>query len=254
MIIAEKQRVAKRFGKQVQSYKKYATVQKNICDRVIAILLQHSLMPAQVLEIGCGTGFLTERFLSQFNVQSYMANDIAVEMESELQRISKQIGQAIDFLPGDAETIAIDTQFDTILSTSTLQWFHDISGFFGEMHRLLQAQGILAFSTFGKENFREITTCTGKSLHYYSAEELCSMLADDFHILHCETYCETLFFNGAIDVLRHIKQTGVNNLSASRWTNSRLQQFSTAYRNLFYTNNGFTLTYNPIIIVAKKIS
>ncbi|MDR0941402.1 MAG: malonyl-ACP O-methyltransferase BioC [Bacteroidales bacterium] len=254
MIVAEKQRVAKRFGKQIQSYKKYATVQKNICDRVIAILLQHSLTPAQVLEIGCGTGFLTEQFLTQFNVQSYMANDIAAEMGTELQRISLITGQTIDFLPGDAETIALDKQFDTILSTSTLQWFHNISGFFGKMHNMLRDRGIFAFSTFGTENFREITTLTNQSLAYSSAEELCALLADNFHVLHCETYCKTLFFNEAVDVLRHIKQTGVNNLSASLWTNSRLQQFSTAYRDLFYTNNGFTLTYNPIIIVAKKIS
>lgn len=252
MTLAQKQHIARRFARQAELYKEHATVQREICNRMVNLLLQCSFTPAQVLEIGCGVGFLTEGFLENFGVQSFTANDIAAGMEVEMQRIAGKTGQAIQFLPGDAETIAINGTFDTILSASTVQWFHNLPQFFKKIPPLLQPQGIFAFSTFGTFNFQEIDTLTGKSLQYYSTEELCAMLAADFHILHCESYRNTLYFNTPADALRHIKQTGVNNFAFSPWTKSRLQHFSDAYRALFSTQQGVTLTYNPIIIVVRK--
>ncbi|MCL2326988.1 MAG: malonyl-ACP O-methyltransferase BioC [Bacteroidetes bacterium] len=252
MIVAEKQHIVRHFSKHANSYKELATVQRGICNRMINLLLQHRISPAQILEIGCGTGFLTEDFLGNFKVQLYTANDIAADMEIEMQRIAEKTGQSIQFLPGDAETITFNDRFDTILSTSTVQWFHNVPVFFKKIPQILQAKGIFAFSTFGTQNFQEIMTCTGQSLHYYSVEELCNFLAGNFQILHCESYEETLFFDAPINVLRHIKRTGVNNLPAGHWTKSRLRNFSDTYRALYSTQQGVTLTYNPIIIIAQK--
>ncbi|MDR1762293.1 MAG: malonyl-ACP O-methyltransferase BioC [Bacteroidales bacterium] len=252
MIVAHKQNIQIRFGKHAESYKEHATVQKNICRHFVNLLSQVSFKPMQVLEIGCGVGFLTELFLSNYTVQSYTANDIVASMETEIQRIAKKTQKYIQFLAGDAENLPINQKFNCILSTSTLQWFYNIPLFFKKIQHNLLPQGMFAFSTFGTENFQEITALTGHSLHYHSAEELCALLADDFHIIHYESYCEILYFNTPTDVLRHIKHTGVNNFAASHWTKTRLHNFNITYCERFSTPQGVTLTYNPIIIIAQK--
>lgn len=252
MIAANKQIIAKRFGKQVNLYKKHAMVQREICNTMVDFLLHSEFQPKQVLEIGCGVGFLTEDFLQKFTVQTYTANDIAPEMEGEIRQIAAKTAQSIQFIAGDAEAISFGNNFDMVISASTLQWFHNVPVFFKNITKALASNGIFAISSFGERNFEEIKTLTGNSLHYYSAEKLCELLSTDFQILHCENYCKTLYFETPTDVLRHIKQTGVNNFEPKRWTKLRLQQFSEAYCAQFSSQKGVSLTYNPIIIVAQK--
>ncbi|MDR2963155.1 MAG: malonyl-ACP O-methyltransferase BioC [Bacteroidales bacterium] len=252
MTFAHKKHITRRFGKSIESYKTQATVQREMCTLLVQILLQISAKPSQVLEIGCGTGFLTKEFLKTFCVQSYTANDITPAMTQEIEHIAQKTAQHIEFLAGDAENISFLRCFDTIISASTLQWFHNLPQFFKNIQHYLLPQGILAFTTFGTENFKEITTLTEQSLYYYSAEELRELLAPDFHILHCETYCKTLYFSQAIEVLQHIRQTGVNTLSSELWTKSRLQQFCANYQSMFSSEKGLSLTYNPICIIAQR--
>lgn len=65
---------------------------------------------------------------------------------------------AVSFLPCDAETLDFPQGTDLITSCSTLQWFADTERFFARCHHFLSDGGILAFSTFGKKNMREIHT------------------------------------------------------------------------------------------------
>ncbi len=247
-----KRSLQQRFGKYAHSYKEQATVQKNICTRFVLLLVQLPFAHKSVLEIGCGTGFLTENFLQKFTVESYTANDIVVGMEAEIANVAKKTRQNIQFISGDAESLHISEMFDCVLSTSTVQWLHNLPQFFKNIVHNVNSSGIFAFTTFGMLNFREISACSGQSLNYYSVEELRDFLAENFDILHCESYCETLFFETPVAVLRHIKQTGVNNLASGRWTKARLQSFSEKYCAQFSSQNNVSLTYNPIIIIARK--
>lgn len=54
--------VAENFGRSVSDYHKQAEVQKEVADRLIASLepWRDILPPGPILEVGCGTGFVTQ--------------------------------------------------------------------------------------------------------------------------------------------------------------------------------------------------
>ena len=160
---------------------------------------------------------------------------------------------AVSFLPCDAETLDFPQGTDLITSCSTLQWFADTERFFARCHRFLSDGGILAFSTFGKKNMREIHTLTGHGLEYLSLDNLKVLLSPRFEILYAEEEIVSLSFGTPLEVLRHLKQTGVTGTEKRVWTRGRLQSFCDEYiRMCGNDDRSVSLTYHPIYVIARK--
>ena len=63
-----------------------------------------------------------------------------------------------------------------------------------------------------------------------------------------------LYFDDPKSVLQHLKATGVTATAKShRWTKQSLQQFYLDYQQ-FYGEQGFSLTYHPIYVIARRIA
>ena len=140
-----------------------------------------------------------------------------------------------------------------ITSCSTLQWFADTERFFARCHRFLSDGGILAFSTFGKKNMREIHALTGHGLEYLSLDNLKVLLSPRFEILYAEEEIVSLPFGTPLEVLRHLKQTGVTGTEKRVWTRGRLQSFCDEYiRMCGNDDRSVSLTYHPIYVIARK--
>lgn len=160
---------------------------------------------------------------------------------------------AVSFLPCDAETLDFPQGTDLITSCSTLQWFADTERFFARCHHFLSDGGILAFSTFGKKNMREIHTLTGHGLEYLSLDNLKVLLSPRFEILYAEEEIVSLSFGTPLEVLRHLKQTGVTGTEKRVWTRGRLQSFCDEYiRMCGNDDRSVSLTYHPIYVIARK--
>jgi malonyl-CoA O-methyltransferase len=109
---------------------------------------------------------------------------------------------------------------------------------------------------------KEIRELTGKGLPYRSREELEAALSLHFDILYSEEELIPLSFEDPMKVLYHLKQTGVNGLSAQSslypkhekqtWTRRDLQHFCERYTQEFTQGTSVSLTYHPIYIIAKK--
>lgn len=102
---------------------------------------------------------------------------------------------------------------------------------------------------------------TGVGLPYRSREELERNLRPFFHILHSEEEMIPLTFRTPLEVLYHLKQTGVTGLdtssvsattSFSLRTRRDLQRFCEQYTHLSGREDSVSLTYHPIYIIAKK--
>ena len=62
-----------------------------------------------------------------------------------------------------------------------------------------------------------------------------------------------LDFPSAIEVLRHLRHTGVNGITRTSWTPARLARFSDEYLLRFGTSDGnVTLTYHPVYLIARR--
>lgn len=110
-------------------------------------------------------------------------------------------------------------------------------------------------STFGPENFREIKAVTDEGLDYYTREQLQELFESaGFLTLETLEYTRSLAFDTPLDVLRHIRATGVNSIRHARWTKRELSDFETRYRNGFRNAEGqVTLTYHPVLLIAEKL-
>ena len=253
MIVTDKYKIGERFWKNKETYKQQASVQKILCECFASILFSYDFKVNSILEIGCGTGFLTEEILKHLKPEVYIANDISKQMEEEISWIAKAYNYShLHFISGDAETIEFPQKTDCIISTSTIQWFYNLPEFFTKVYNNLHDSGIFACSTFGPQNFIEIRETLDKGLEYKTAEEIRAYLEPNFTIIDCIEWTEVLEFANPMEVIKHMKQTGVSGFGGRYFGKERLQKFVIDYDAKYSTNKAVTLTYNPIMFFAKK--
>ena len=130
------------------------------------------------------------------------------------------------------------------------QWFNDLDKISLIYKNILNSDGILAFSTFSKENFKEIKNLTGLSLEYKSLDEITKIFEKNYKILHSEEFTYKMNFSNPLELLAHMKSTGVNSLTAKHWTFKEVKEFCDNYKK---TYPEITLTYSPIIFICQKI-
>lgn len=253
--------VAQRFAKAGQSYVEHAVVQKQISEQLFEYLKKHCPKSlASVLEIGCGSGNLTDLFQSYFQVEQLFLNDLYEDVQQHFADVESPLnlpftnGRAeVNWLIGDIEQLALPTSLDAVISSSALQWMVDLPALLQRIHTALKPNAYFGFSTFGAENLIEIKQLTGQGLNYYSLETLQQQLEENgFEILLIQQEQKHLYFDQPKAVLQHLKATGVTATAKShRWTKQSLQQFYLDYQQ-FHDEQGFRLTYHPIYVIARR--
>jgi len=228
--------IQSRFKKHLNEYNQNAVVQKIMAEKVVNLCSQKKY--ENILELGCGTGFLTNLINQNLEFEKYTAIDLIKECETYI----KQINPIIEFRVSDIEEFEYD-KYDLIISNAALQWVNDFEQIINKIAAKLKPNGEFIFSTFGKENFKEIYSIMGTGLNYYSESELKALLPD---MAACNQEIYVKSFESPKDVLRHLQLTGVNALENTPWTKKDLKAFENAYNNLCAVKP--TLTYNPIYI------
>lgn len=241
--------IQQRFKKAINSYNDEAKIQLQIAEKMIRLLQNQVNKPVNnILEIGCGTGTFTNLLNKYLHAKNIFANDICPDMESCFENAATNI----HFIVGDAENTEFPLEQDLVCSCSALQWFANTEAFLKKTASLLKKDGLLAISTFGPNNMNEIAVLTGKTLHYPSLSELKDFLIPEYDILHAEEEIIQIQFDTAMNVLYHIKNTGVSGITQNTWTKSSLTAFKKKYVELFGNKNSVTLTYHPIYLIARK--
>lgn len=244
--------IKKRFAKSLESYDDEAVVQKGAAERMLD-LLNLALLERQfesVLEIGCGSGILTDLIESRLDYRDLLLNDIIPEIE-EVHRHRR----GSRFLIGDIEKSELAANaFDIILSNAVFQWVNDLPQLLTNLHGALKPDGVLAFSTFGEHNFKEIAQLTAKKLKYFTADEISAMLTDRFELLSVHEELHVLHFASVQKVLEHMRLTGVTATGENfSWTKGKMQKFMQDYYQHFTSGDKtVSLTYHPLIFIVKK--
>ena len=247
----DKALVAQRFAKAGQSYVEHAVVQKQISAQLFKYLKVYCPQNlASVLEIGCGSGNLTHLFHSYFQVDQLFLNDLYADVDQHFSTIEN-----IAWLIGDIEQLHLPQSLDAVISSSALQWMTDLPTLLHRIHDALKPNAYFGFSTFGSDNLTEIKQLTGQGLNYISLEFLKRQLEQqNFEVLFIEQEVKQIYFDHPKSVLQHLKATGVTATAKShRWTKQSLQKFYADYQQ-FYGEQGFSLTYHPIYVIARRIA
>jgi malonyl-ACP O-methyltransferase BioC len=237
--------IKKQFEKSMNNYDENAVVQDLMASKMIIEVKTFSNNFENVLELGCGTGLLTKRIAKNINFTNFYANDLVEKSKSHIAKFV----QNANFIGGNALKIKMQKKMDLIISNAMFQWFDNPEKAFGIFKTNLAQGGILAFSTFAPTNFKELTEITGLTLKYKSKEEIeKALISLGFEILYSEAFYEEMKFKTPLELLAHLKLTGVNSLSEKTWTVKKIKDFCDKFSKRYPQPK---LTYAPMIFIAK---
>ena len=253
----DKQLIAQRFAKARDTYSQAARAQRQVAEKMLRLV--EELLPdaadekLKLVEIGCGTGIYSELLFSRLHPAEMLLVDLCPEMKPLIQKLTARY-PAVEatFRAADAEQTPLPTGVQLITSCSTVQWFEAPQTFVQRCAEALAPQGILAFSTFGPDNLQEIKSLTGHGLHYPTLAAWQTMLPPTLQLHHAEEERITLWFSSPIEVLKHLKETGVTGTEKQMWSKQRLHDFCQAYTTRFSNERGeVSLTYHPMYLVIN---
>lgn len=172
--------IRQNFSRAITTYNQFGKSQQVIATD-LAHKLSHLPSPTSILEIGCGTGFLSQH-LASYNCLKILS-DLSSEMVATL---NKQTGLAVAL---DGELLPFQTTFDWIVSSLAFQWFEKPHH---SLPQLKKQSNTLAFTTLGHNNFYEWKefchrhNIEDRTRPMLSASKLKEILGSDTHIE--ETY------------------------------------------------------------------
>lgn len=262
------------FSKNAVNYDTYANVQKKMAHELIkAVTLEGNDVNdgINILDIGCGTGYLTERLIYFYPKAKITAVDIAPGMVEYAREKFKN--KDIEFQCIDIEEAEINSKYDLIISNAAFQWFNQLEKTIVKLGSMLKNNGILAFSTFGSMTFNELhqsykiardrlnldmELLPGQS--FLSCEDLAGIcrrnLADTHSSMYRITSFEKLeyeYFDTVRGFLDSVKKIGANNSNRGRKTISALtREMMNTYETVYKEDNRIKATYHCIFLTAKK--
>lgn len=148
------------FSKFAKQYDEKADWQRPVAEKLCGniISIKDQVPNAPILEIGCGTGFVTLGLLGFFNKYHFEITDISKEMlEFCRNKIeAKDLSSSKhEFYLLDGENISKKNHYSLIFSGLTVQWFHDFENSMKSLIEALKPGGIFCFSVLGDSCFRE---------------------------------------------------------------------------------------------------
>ncbi len=264
-------RVGRSFHQQAAEYDQYATVQKRVVDRLVSLVDSHvSGVPADILDIGCGTGQLLSALDSQYPQSRLYGLDLAFNMT---RCAADRLGPRATMVNGDAEQLPFrDCAFDLVVSTSTLQWIENIDAFFQQCHRVVQHDGLMCIAFFGgrsmqelQESFREaVRGRFGGSGGHLNRLHRFKEISDVQAALERSAFGSVLLFSememdyypDVPELLRSIKRIGAGSAAQESrqgglgWR-SILNETSRLYRERYGRDGTIPVTYEVIYVIAQ---
>lgn len=231
------------FEKSLDSYYDNAIVQRDMAENLVSAILSFGNNYGHVLELGAGAGILTELLSKSVSYDKYCTNDLTEKSEKYVRKYLKETV----FYSGNALKIKPDIKFDLVVSNAMFQWL-DLDEMKNKAKLLLNNAGMLAFSTFAPDNYKEVRDLTGLTLDYRTFDEVKKIFSDEYDILFTKEYKKVLEFKTPLELLAHMKNTGVNSLNRTCWTFKDVKDFCEAFSKKYERVH---LTYSPMIFVMK---
>lgn len=254
---ADKQLLTRRFSRALHSYADHAEVQRHMAARLLSILERTGTLSAplkRVLEFGCGSAVFTSMLFERCSASHFFANDLVAECRPFVEAAlpERAVGR-LEFLPGDIERIdPLPGDLDLVVSNATVQWLHEPDAFFQRLAASVKPGGVVLFSTFGKENMREIALLGEAALTYRTLDAIAAHAGSSFELVGIEQEIHRQEFDSPEAVLRHIRQTGVNGVSQRVWTRSGYLEFIRRYRAASSSAHGVMLTWHPVYCCFRR--
>lgn len=149
--------IAHAFSKACATYDHHAQLQKSAafrlaqrCNRMLPLTVTGDL-----LEIGCGTGFLTRHLIDIYDDLSFYITDLAPGMVAFSQNLLAKKGPLMHFGVLNGENLEEVDRFAIIASGLVFQWYYDFDRSVERAMRALKSGGRLICSYLAEGSFPE---------------------------------------------------------------------------------------------------
>jgi len=254
MTLPSKKQVRQSFEQAASTYDSAAKVQRWVCARLIAGL-PPMLIPAVILDAGCGTGFALEMLGLRFPAARCIALDFSPAMLAQVKQL--QFGVA-----GDVEHIPLRSEVATLYwSNLTAQWCDPVA-LAREARRVLRPDGMLALSSLAPGTFIELDETFAEVDHYRHTipfrppqvlEEALALAG--FQEIRVRIEPCVAHYKDLKNLFQAIKFVGASQIGPQRrpglMGRGTWQKLEAAYEAR-RTPRGLPLTYQVILCYAKK--
>lgn len=248
----------KSFSKAAGAYDHFSALQKDIGEKLFEAISKKSA--SDILDIGMGTGWLTEKIAKKFPQSKMIGLDYAFGMVVEAKKRNIPL-----VLQGDAQVLPFKKEkFDLIVSNCAYQWVSDIPKAFKENVRVLKPHGEFYFTCFGSSTLKELRESLSKNVsgkvsefHHWHLLKKNKMrealMRAGFKDIQVASQERTESFKDLYDLLSWLKSIGANrakrNIFVGRQLLSRANRY---YNEHFPSSDGIDVTFEIILGVAKK--
>ena len=246
-----RQHIQKHFNHAAPSYDEAAILQKTVAERIDERLELTTVEPKTILDLGAGTGLLTEKIIKRYPKANIFAVDLSTKMleiaAPRLQtprwailpnklnhflqnctltkcfasrKAAKQINADVYQLPFANNSV------DLIVSNLMLQWCDDLDSVFMEFRRVLRKEGLIMFTTFGPDTLKELKQAWQTAdTNYEHVNNFIDMhdigdalIRSGFGQPVMDMEIFTLTYDKSIGVLKDLKAIGATNANKQRPT------------------------------------
>jgi len=260
-----KQGIRRNFARRARSYDRHAAMQRFMAHGLVAAAGKWLVRARRILEIGCGTGYLTG-LLRQANGRARL---VALDLDAALvtaarRRLGAEAG--VSFLVADGE-MPIRGEYDLIIANATFQWFTRPGETLAAYYRSLVPGGVLAFSTLGPDTFQELAAALSQAARNLGLPAAPPIPAQGFgdrqtwaHLLARAGFGQvqlarelvTTTFPSVPAFLKALQATGATNPRPGPLSPRLLTALITAYQTIYERDGAIPVSYEMIWAVAQE--
>lgn len=265
-----RQHIRQHFSHAAPSYDDAAILQKTVAERVDERLELTTLNPLVVVDVGAGTGLLTQKVIQRYPQAQHIAIDLSEGMLAQARQrlkapkfkwLPQQIWSkdAAQLINADAYALPLaDQSVDLLVSNLMLQWCDDLDRVFSEFRRVMRSQGLLMFTTFGPDTLKELkqawAVADPQGQHVNQFVDMHdigdALIRNGFGQPVMDVEHFTLTYDKPIGVLKDLKAIGATNSSLNRdqglMGKGKFQRMLEAYESLRQNDQKIPATYEVV--------
>lgn len=252
----ERRLVRAAFERASAGYEPAATLQARVAAELLERLTPFGFAPRALLDLGAGTGRVTQQLKQRYRRALVIALDLSpgmLRVAARHQRPWRRFARVC----GDALRLPLATaSLDLVFSNLMLQWCEPLDAALAEVRRVLKPEGFFAFSTFGTDTLHELRSAWSAVdgynhvNHFPAVQEVgdallrAGLTEPVLDVDHIE-----VGYGSALELMRDLKAIGAHNVTAGRpralGGRARLARLEAAYA-AFGRDGSLPATYEVV--------